>query len=234
MPSCSPSYGRDRLGCDDPAELRPAAFVGKRRVLSDQSHLSRHGSSALGHANAGSIQNDDRIDRGLYAHGICRPTRNSSGKPIGLTEEALHNFWRWFGNSRVIDEHARPLILYHGTAIRKTSFRREGGCAGVGIYFIDSFQTAKEYADMDASIDGGRPIVMPVYLSMVNPYFAHGNESHSVTAERRDQLEAAGYDGIVGGGEPGDREYVAFRPEQIKSATRNGGGFDPTSSNILH
>ena len=49
---------------------------------------------------------------------------------------------------------------------------------------------------------------------------------------RRDELIAEGFDGVVvkiGGG----REFIAFRPEQIKSATGNRGTFDPADPNIL-
>ena len=51
----------------------------------------------------------------------------------------------------------------------------------------------------------------------------------------RDLIERYGYDGIVydnmyeGGGD----SYIAFRPEQIKSATANRGTFDPTDPSIL-
>lgn len=59
--------------------------------------------------------------------------------------------------------------------------------------------------------------------------------------EANEALKAAGYDGIthVGGGRinPGDvrhRVYIAFSPEQIKSATANVGTFDPKNPSILH
>lgn len=52
----------------------------------------------------------------------------------------------------------------------------------------------------------------------------------------RRAIEAAGHDGVVyqntGKGERGGLSYIAFRPEQIKSATGNSGAFDPGNPDI--
>ena len=50
----------------------------------------------------------------------------------------------------------------------------------------------------------------------------------------RDAALAAGFDGVVLRFSDGNREVVAFRPEQIKSATGNRGTFDSNDPNILH
>lgn len=50
--------------------------------------------------------------------------------------------------------------------------------------------------------------------------------------EARDILERDGYDGVVAEFGRGVLEYVAFRPEQIKSATDNVGTFDPNNADI--
>jgi hypothetical protein len=47
--------------------------------------------------------------------GVKRPTMNSEGRPIHLSEEEIRNFWRWFGDSIVVDDQGRPLVVYHGT-----------------------------------------------------------------------------------------------------------------------
>lgn len=47
--------------------------------------------------------------------GVDRPTTNSTGKPIGTTKESLEAFYNWFGDSKVVDEDGRPLVVYHGT-----------------------------------------------------------------------------------------------------------------------
>jgi DNA topoisomerase-1 len=56
----------------------------------------------------------------------------------------------------------------------------------------------------------------------------------AATAEVRAAIEDAGYDGVVYSNKhegKGD-SYIAFRPEQIKSATGNSGAFDPNSASL--
>jgi hypothetical protein len=40
---------------------------------------------------------------------------NSNGDRIAKSKESLTNFWRWFGDSKVVDEQGRPLVVYHGS-----------------------------------------------------------------------------------------------------------------------
>lgn len=51
----------------------------------------------------------------IEVDGKRRPTSDSKGKPIHPASEGNRNFWRWFGNSKVVDEQGRPLVVYHGT-----------------------------------------------------------------------------------------------------------------------
>lgn len=46
-------------------------------------------------------------------------------------------------------------------------------------------------------------------------------------------MERDGYDGVISEYGDGQLEYVAFRPEQIKSATGNNGDFDPNNLDIM-
>lgn len=57
--------------------------------------------------------------------GVARPTTDSSGKVIHPTTEGVVNFWKWFGDSKVVDYQGRPLNLNHGTTADFTEFRRE-------------------------------------------------------------------------------------------------------------
>lgn len=127
-------------------------------------------------------------------------------------------FRRWFGDSKVVDAEGKPLVVYHGTAIPKTAFRREGGASGVGAYFTPHRSVAEDYAENDVMEDGDTPEVMEVYLSIQNPYRMRGMDSYSITPERRDEIEARGHDGVIN---EDNGEIVAFRPEQIKIVTSN-------------
>jgi len=107
-------------------------------------------------------------------------------------------------------------MAFHGTAIPKTSFRREGGAAGVGIYFTSSYDIALDYAERDAEVDGEEPIVIKAMLSLHNPLrFENENPYQSMTAKQRDKLEIQGYDGIVVTF-PDGIEYIVFNSEQVK------------------
>jgi hypothetical protein len=148
-------------------------------------------------------------------------------------------FWKWFGESKVVDSKGRPLVVYHGTSIKKTRFRRERGMGGMGAYFTSSKKEAEVYAEDDASIDGGTPIVMPVYLSLQNPYrvafhfdrstYDENADPQAISETFMDRLESSGYDGII---ITNTNEYVAFYPEQIKSAVKNDGTWDADDPNI--
>lgn len=90
----------------------------------------------------------------LDVDGTMRPTRNSNGQPIHPTEEGVRNFWRWFGDSKVVDAEGRPLVVYHGTSaqfdvfdISKLSSRNEGP----GFYFTTSEAVASGYVNRSGS-----------------------------------------------------------------------------------
>lgn len=46
-----------------------------------------------------------------------RTVYNSNGDRIAKSEPALRNFYKWFGDSKVVDEQGRPLVVYHGSDI---------------------------------------------------------------------------------------------------------------------
>jgi hypothetical protein len=51
----------------------------------------------------------------ITVDGVERSTLNSNGQAIHPTVEGVENFWRWFGDSKVVDDQGRPLVVYHGT-----------------------------------------------------------------------------------------------------------------------
>lgn len=77
------------------------------------------------------------------------------------------NFWKWFGNSKIVDENGNPLICYHGTSSEFKAFnkkkigQRDNGFYGKGFYFSPVQHTAKYYSQ------NGQ--IMAVYLSIQNP-----------------------------------------------------------------
>lgn len=56
------------------------------------------------------------------------------------SESSLNdNFWKWFGNSKVVDEQGSPMICYHGTNNKFDKFNKgtKDGLSGKGIYFSE-------------------------------------------------------------------------------------------------
>jgi hypothetical protein len=162
-------------------------------------------------------------------------------------------FRRWFGDSEVVDAEGRPLVVYHGTSQQDfdrfdperigQNFAQSRG----GFFFVSSKDAAWGYADSSEDEHGGTPRVVSVYLSLENPLVVEA--SHEVWPDmyfddnNTDILRRArrgGHDGVIvhgidpySDGEPRSI-YIAFRPEQIKSATGNRGTFDPADPRISY
>lgn len=97
-------------------------------------------------------------------------------------------FKAWFGDSKVVDEQGKPLVVYHGSKSRtafdefdiERSGRTDEGWLGRGLYFTTNRYTANAYGDVSAreplSDDGAwsvtkdrRGMVGSFYLAMRNP-----------------------------------------------------------------
>jgi hypothetical protein len=188
--------------------------------------------------------------------GTERPATSSTNKPIYPTEEGTKNFWRWFKDSAVVDGDGRPLVVYHGTAADFSEFMRRppqkaiDGLDSIGSWFTDNRARAQDYG----------PVTMPSYLSLQKPLVldsfqqlrdlwkdsqptrgpaakAHKANRHWGSSDAfLDEMYGL-YDGIIikkhGNAEWKDQNaYIAFRPEQIKSAIGNVGKFDPVDPSI--
>lgn len=168
-------------------------------------------------------------------------------------------FWKWFGDSKVVDKNGAPLVVYHGTASNVGSFR------GDRAYFTPSREYANDYAD---NPEGGN--VLPVFLSIQNPVDLRSLRAGDVapatvwsTMEAagvrlpeelkaeykgatpvwaylhdkrvREAIKASGFDGIVlseyNGFRTGDA-YITFSPTQIKSAIGNNGEYSSSNTDI--
>lgn len=76
----------------------------------------------------------------IMVDGVERPALNSEGRPIHWSEEGTRNFWRWFGDSKVVDAEGRPRVMYHGSDAKDfASFNK-------GSYFSASAQESGAYA----------------------------------------------------------------------------------------
>lgn len=158
---------------------------------------------------------------------------------------ATPEFKRWFGKSKVVDEDGKPLVVYHATDAEFTVFDRER----LGEYTsgntsdeaaIESAKVGFWFSENDLREKTGNEKTMEVYLSLENPMetdlYTMLDALENMTAEEyRAELEDEGYDGlIVEDQEFGGKSYVAFKPNQIKSATDNVGTFDYFNPDIRY
>ncbi|MFW9595149.1 MAG: LPD38 domain-containing protein [Macromonas sp.] len=101
------------------------------------------------------------------------------GVSSNLTQDQTQTeaFWRWFGNSKVVDADGKPLAVYHGTNADVAEFRQpqrwlgNGELLPTGVHFF-----AKEPAVATAFAENrtrlakdGSPNVIPVFLKAANP-----------------------------------------------------------------
>lgn len=177
--------------------------------------------------------------------GVQRSTVNSNGKQIAQTEEGVRNFWRWFGDSKVVDAQGRPLVVYHGTASDFEEFTRSvAGEFGSGYYAAASPEQAEKWGMRQTPMDQGYiPTgeglnILPLFMAMRNPAAFKDVESAKKdigvnwTPEQvTEVLVARGFDGVWS---REDDELAAFTPTQIKSATGNRGTFDPNDPSTLN
>jgi hypothetical protein len=180
---------------------------------------------------------------------------NSSDSPdvrFSLTSQTnTPAFREWFGDSKVVDESGAPLVVYHGTRADFSTFSSEsfgdgvGGEARNGFFFTSDPDEASGYAA--GSAPGGN--VIPAYLSIKKPAeftFSEHGISDIIEADEKvaAMLDGAqrfvsrlrGVDGLILrdiGGEGRDL-YVAFQPNQIKSAVGNSGDFNSGNPDIRY
>lgn len=174
-----------------------------------------------------------------------RTVYNSNGERIAKSEPALRNFWNWFGDSKVVDEDGRPLVVYHGTNEEFDEFdiryfgRHDNGWLGVGFYTTNDEEMAESYGS----------IVMPLYTKLENPYIltasdASYNPDHlrnklgvRTGMEINEYLRNNGYDGVLLSYTDdwgfAFREAMALERNQIKS-TQNRGTFSKDTGNIYY
>ena len=166
------------------------------------------------------------------------PAARSSVRQFPRTATAP--FRRWFGESKVVDENGAPLTVFHGTAEDFWSFEDQSGkatghaTAPFGHFFTSDRALAERYAE---NASGGVPAderTVDVYLSIQRPYEMALDEAQAIDSPEearavREWLERQGYDGIHI--EEADN-WIAFRSEQIKSASQNSGAFDPADPDI--
>jgi len=148
-------------------------------------------------------------------------------------------FKAWFGDSKVVDEDGKPLVVYHGTESQFDAFKEIG---------VNWFTT-----DLEDAADYDPARVVDAFLSLRNPADLNDDNIKELLKKSgadpsdlfdltqqgdkvKNVLMKNGYDGILVSRDDiaiGVRHYAAFNQNQIKSATGNVGTFDPNNPSIL-
>lgn len=213
-----------------------------------------------GYVNDGTPQEQlasewDRKLKGLRK----RRGENKDGVSMAVTETP--EFRAWFGDSKVVDENGKPLVVYHGTGVAETFNEFRIGKDGLGIH-LGTAQAANE-AFESTGTDSQHRRIYSAYVRIQNPIelpdLTFWEPKDVVTEVRKkdpsiqftesshlgskfyrmedvvDALKHAGYDGVKytnAHEDKGSVSWIAFDPRQIKSATGNSGRFDRESADI--
>ena len=143
------------------------------------------------------------------------------------------NFFKWFGDSKIVDTNNQPMIMYHRSRCKElfSEFRLENVeknpyNVDYGIFFVNA-----HYSNSISYIADG--LEYYVFLKMVNPFyiFDFNNQPYDMLGQLLvfidvskpycEELKSKGYDGIIIKSNHYD-QYVAFDPKQIKSVENNG------------
>lgn len=178
-------------------------------------------------------------DETINIDGVERTVYNSNGDRIAQSEPALRNFYKWFGDSKVVDEQGRPLVVYHGTDAEQFYV-----FDGEYSFFTNNEENAKYFSKGFGKEENQR--VMPVYLNMSNPLVidAKGNDYNDIRIPSQiksyfddsrgmiDEIASATKhlgknDGVIvknvkEGSNIIANDYISFNPNQIKSTSNRG------------
>lgn len=156
---------------------------------------------------------------------------NSISDLYALVKTYDKDFHAKDANPELLDEDGKPLVVYHGTDADFTVFDRTKGRSSMDIQGMF-------FSPWELDAQGYGKKVGAYYINLKNPadestaYKAlnmfKGQNNSGIKA--RDYLIKLGYDGVNNSGE----EFIAFYPEQIKSATDNIGTFDGANPDIRY
>lgn len=103
---------------------------------------------------------------------------NKQGK-ADVNSEA---FKRWFGDSKVIDENGKPLVVYHGGKKGIKSFSNKYALDENMFFFTSHEGLANEYRQYNES-DFNKTDIYPVYLNIAKPLILRGQEDLETMAK---------------------------------------------------
>ncbi len=192
----------------------------------------------------GSLSNGDKTNKSSTNEIKNSDDKQTTKRIVTKSPE----FKKWFGDSKVVDDRGKPLVVYHGTDKDFQQFDPEkkgtdseyDKLSQLGYFFTPNEKSASAYASATATGYTEHPNIMPVYLSIENPYEMTSiewnewanNENLDIEAIKAEMVDN-GHDGIHIVGYDGESdEWCIFDNTQVKSATGNRGTFSRKSPKI--
>jgi len=171
-------------------------------------------------------------------------------KPKKAPKIESPEFKKWFGNSVIVNKSGKPLVVYHGSDIKRiTEFK--GNLRGGIIYATEDRSYAEAYSENNTvyplymRMEKPAEITDPVVMKVLGDVFEQYGETAADIQEFYDdgadmyeyfendeviaKLKELGYDGVMFD-EEGQLSLGVFSPNQIKSATKNIGTFDESGN----
>ena len=140
------------------------------------------------------------------------------------------NFWRWFANSKVVDNTGKPLIVYHGSSTNSP----ESPDFGRDTYFTDDYYNADGYAMGEHVYEVYLRITKPLIIDSENRKWddletQYGKTTQDVVVS----VDRSKYDGVIFINikdswiddvdyQDASTVYVTFNQNQIKSIENDG------------
>ncbi len=194
-----------------------------------------------------------RLPQPMATQSLQQRGDGTMGNALGMGDKAVDQtetpeFKQWFGDSKVVDENGKPLVVYHGTAYTDIEkFLPNGGRDGEWQRALEHFRSAQSkglrYGYMNfrsGSFFSPQPdyagsytrenwgVMYPVFVRAENPvYFDQATKE--VTGGDPTKTP----DALILHEKGRINEISVLDPTQVKSAIGNRGTFDPDDNNIL-
>jgi hypothetical protein len=97
---------------------------------------------------------------------------NMQAVPLYQKAEAINTpeFKKWFGDSKVVDEQGKPLVVYHGTPNASFSEFKNDQFFSKDPNYANRYTTSSTASSSYSGIKDDAPAVYPVYLSIKKPF----------------------------------------------------------------
>ena len=171
----------------------------------------------------------DSMPETITVDGVRRSTKNSNDVLIASNVKSIENFWRWFDDSEVVDEHGRPLVMYHSTSHYGFDEYELENAHETGMFFTPFDNAASTYNPSWSDNQTGSSYA--VYLKIESPVVHTRHDLGPAEVEEHN-------DGVIYkmkedefGGDM-ISTIVVFDETQIKSAVSNSGSFKSMIRNI--